>query len=409
MPSSPLRILVFAEGATLAHVGRPYLLAESLAEKRCEIIFARPSDYAWLTRQAPFEVTNLQCQHASIFSQRLEKGSPLYDLPTLESYVEQDRLLIKKYCPDVILGDFRLSLSVSARLENIPYATICDAYWSPEAGTLNPPLPSLNFARHLPLAVAESVFRLIAPIAFGIHANPMNQLRRKHNLKTFGNDIRLAYTDSDLRLFANIPQLFPQIRTHDGACFIGPICWSPRMPLPTSFPADQTLVYVSMGSSGNTDILSTVFAALQNLSLPAVVSTAGRPIPAVNELNNVWVYDYLPGDTAAAMATLTICNGGSPTTNQAIIAGCPVLGITTNMDQMLNMRAISQAGCGVSLRSDRITITTVENAIQTLLDTKTANSRACSQDIAAGVASSAMKDPGIGALANLLRLKNRAS
>jgi UDP:flavonoid glycosyltransferase YjiC (YdhE family) len=48
-----------------------------------------------------------------------------------------------------------------------------------------------------------------------------------------------------------------------------------------------------------------------------------------------------------------ICNGGSPTTYQALAAGVPVIGIARNLDQFLNMRLLEKAGVGILLRSDR--------------------------------------------------------
>jgi UDP:flavonoid glycosyltransferase YjiC (YdhE family) len=50
---------------------------------------------------------------------------------------------------------------------------------------------------------------------------------------------------------------------------------------------------------------------------------------------------------------LVICNGGSPTSQQALAAGVPVIGIASNLDQFLNMQAIEAAGAGVLSRADR--------------------------------------------------------
>jgi len=49
-----------------------------------------------------------------------------------------------------------------------------------------------------------------------------------------------------------------------------------------------------------------------------------------------------------------ICNGGSPTSQQALAAGVPVLGIAGNLDQYLNMDGVVRAGAGALLRSDRL-------------------------------------------------------
>ena len=57
-------------------------------------------------------------------------------------------------------------------------------------------------------------------------------------------------------------------------------------------------------------------------------------------MGHVHVTDYLPGDIVARHSRLVVCNGGSPTSHQALLAGVPVLGIPDNLDQVLNMSPI---------------------------------------------------------------------
>jgi UDP:flavonoid glycosyltransferase YjiC (YdhE family) len=70
--------------------------------------------------------------------------------------------------------------------------------------------------------------------------------------------------------------------------------------------------------------------------------------------DNVHIADYLPGEQAAQRSRLVICNGGSPTSQQALAAGVPVLGIAGNLDQYLNMAGVVRSGAGMLLRSDRL-------------------------------------------------------
>jgi UDP:flavonoid glycosyltransferase YjiC (YdhE family) len=121
-----------------------------------------------------------------------------------------------------------------------------------------------------------------------------------------------------------------------------------------------------MGSSGSPRLLETIIASLVEMNLAVVASTAGAPIPR-HEWHNVWFAEYLPGEKAAAKAALVICNGGSPTTQQALAAGAAVIGLCENMDQMLNMRGLVASGAGVAFRVDRMTPQNLVNAVQTLL------------------------------------------
>ncbi len=365
------RVLFLAEGATLAHVGRPLVLAQGLDKSAFDVTFARPLGFSWLTANTDFRVLDLECQSTQTFAQRLERGQPLYDFETLDRYAQADLALIDAIQPDVIVGDFRLSLSVSARLCSVPYITICDAYWSPER-PLQPMLPVMNFTPYVPLALAETVFRAIAPLAFRLHARPMEALRKRYGLPSLGHDLRLCYTDADLRLFANIPALFPEVCRTASADFLGPIAWSPPDRTDLRLPdGDGPLVYVTMGSSGDPRVLATLIPLLEAVGARTMIATAGKTLPPdIIGLNRTLVYDFLPGDQLCRMAQLVVCNGGSPTTNQALVHGVPVLGIANNMDQFLNMRAIEAYGAGLLLRADRIDRTGLGRALNRFSDSK---------------------------------------
>jgi UDP:flavonoid glycosyltransferase YjiC (YdhE family) len=348
------KVLFFAEGATLAHVARPFVLAGGLSRDHFEIVFARPSAFAWLTDGAQFPVVDLQCQAPSIFAHRLDHGLPLYDLATLEQYVEADLALIDSLKPDVVVGDFRLSLSVSARLRGVPYVTICDVYWSPEL-PLDPQLPVLGFTPYLPLAFAERIFRTVAPLAFRLNARPMERLRARHGLPSLGHDLRRCYTDADLRLFANFPALFSEVLPSGQADFVGPVAWSPPDREDLVFPEGEgPLVYLTMGSSGDPRALATLIPVLEEAGARVMVASAGRSLPPGIGSPQTRIYDFLPGDQLCRHAQMVVCNGGSPSTNQALAYGVPVLGVARNMDQFLNMKAIEHYGAGLVVRSDRL-------------------------------------------------------
>ena len=367
MPISKPKVLFFAEGATLAHVARPLVLARALDRSRFVTILARPKAFQWLTTDAPFRVRELPCQDGAVFAHRLEHGLPLYDYATLMRYVEDDLALIDSEKPDVIVGDFRLSLSVSARLRSIPYISICDAYWSPEQ-TLDAPLPVLRFTRFTPIPLAKLIFRSVSNLALRIHAAPLEQLRARYGLLPLGHDLRRCYTDADLRLFANFPALFPNVKISQSAAFIGPIAWSPENTLALDFTDKETpLIYVTMGSSGNPHLLEKIIPILEQGGNQIMVASAGKPISLKTTSTKTRVFDYLPGNIICQHAKLVICNGGSPTTNQALANGIPVLGIAQNMDQFLNMQAIEKFGAGLIMRADRTSERCIRNTISELM------------------------------------------
>jgi UDP:flavonoid glycosyltransferase YjiC (YdhE family) len=151
---------------------------------------------------------------------------------------------------------------------------------------------------------------------------------------------------------------------------LGVIPWSPELLPPATLGAGDTslpLVYVTLGSSGDQSALSAVLAGLEKLPLRGLLATAGRPAPRGLPASFTHA-DYVPGDLVARQSRFVITNGGSSTGYQALMAGVPVLGIPSNLDQYLAMQAITRAGVGLELRSAGLKPEQVRRAAQQLCD-----------------------------------------
>lgn len=350
--SAKRRVLFVAEAVTLAHVARPLALARMLDPARYEVIFACDPRYNSLLDTSQIKLLPLHSISSEQFLKSLASGSRLYDKATLDNYVRADLDLIKACQPEIIVGDFRLSLSVSARLAGKPYITISNAYWSPYAKPhfTVPELPMLKFTG---VKLGQRLFDWVRPFAFRYHALPLNQLRKQYGLPPLGLDLRRVYTDADYTLYADIPQLVPTYDLPDTHHYVGPTLWSPAGPLPdwwSSLPEDKPIVYVTLGSSGRGGLLPMVLKALANMPVTVIAASAGRGLPE-NVPHNAFVTDYLPGEEAAKRAALVISNGGSQTSYQALANGKPVIGMPTNLDQYLNMQYLQQAGVGLTIRA----------------------------------------------------------
>ncbi|MBP6898867.1 MAG: glycosyltransferase [Burkholderiaceae bacterium] len=365
-----LKLLFFAEAVTLAHVARPVALARQLDAARYDIAIACAPRYARFAQGGPWTVLPLHSLQPERFNAALSQGRPVYDVDTLSAYVDEDRALIEQHRPDAVIGDFRLSLAVSARLAQVPYLAIANAYWTPLAPPRFP-MPVLPLSRALPLPLARALFVIGRPFVFPSHCQPMNRLRQRHGLPGYGSDLRRVYSDADHLLLPDAPALFADIVPGAHASWIGPLAWAPALHLPPWWAETETpgapWVYVTLGSSGPPAALQLVLQALADQPVRVMASTAGGPVPAQVPAN-ARLADYLPGDAAAARAQLMVCNGGSLGTQQALAAGVPVLGLASNMDQFLNMAPIEAAGAGITLRTDRLSVRTVAQASSLLLD-----------------------------------------
>jgi UDP:flavonoid glycosyltransferase YjiC (YdhE family) len=349
------KILFVAEAVTLAHVGRPLALAQTLDRQRYDVHVACAPGYEMFFKGSHVSSWTISSISSARFLAALAAGKPVYDAATLKQYVLDDLRLLQAVRPDVVIGDFRLSLSVSARRAAVPYVGLINAYWSPYVAQRYT-VPAIGLARVLPIPLAETLFRLVQPLAFALHSMPLNRVRRAYGLPSLGRDLRRVYTDADHMLYADIPEMFPAHELPATHSYLGPVVWSPPTGLPPwwdALPPARQIVYVTLGSSGQGALLPKVLQALAPLPVTVIAATAGNidpgPLPA-----NAHTAMYLPGMMAAQRAGLVICNGGSPTSQQALTAGVPVLGIAGNLDQYLNMQGVLAAGAGALLRSDRL-------------------------------------------------------
>ncbi|MEO6082089.1 MAG: glycosyltransferase [Umezawaea sp.] len=373
---SRTRVLILAEAVTLAHVARPVALAAGLDPARFAVHFATAPRFDALIGPLGHVRHDLDSITPVRFLDALDRGAPVYTAADLRRYVHEDLRLIAEVEPDVVVGDFRLSLSASARLAGVPYATITNVYWS-SCARQRFPLPELPLTRTLGVRAAGALFPLARPFAFAAHTIPLNRVRREHGLTSLGTDLRRTYTDADQVLFSDAPELAPPHTL--AACheFLGPVLWSPAVTEPdwlAELPPDRPVVYVTLGSSGQRRLLDQALRALAELPVTVVVARAGaEPVPVPLPLplplpDNVFMADYLPGEAVARRAALVVCNGGSPAVQQALAAGRPVLGLPGNMDQHLSMRSAVAAGVGLPVRSEHATAETIARAARRLLD-----------------------------------------
>jgi UDP:flavonoid glycosyltransferase YjiC (YdhE family) len=366
---SPRRILLFAEAVTLAHVARPLWFARCLRDAPYRIAFAASQRVSTHIAAEGMDRLELDSIEPGVFLAALADGKPLYDAATLCRYVEADLAVIAQFRPDLVVGDFRLSLSISARQAKVPYVSIASAYWSPHYTPPRWPVPTLPITRSLPIGLAQALFSAARPLAFAMHCGPLNAARRCFGLPPLPRDLRRIYTDADRVAYSDLPELFPVAGLPPTHRFVGPALWEPALPLPAwweQVPTDRPVVYVTLGSSGDAALMPAIADALASLPVSVLLATAGAAAPAAWP-QNVFAAPYLPGLRASARAQLVVCNGGNLTAYQAVAGGAPVLGICGNLDQFLNMQAFERAGAGRTLRADRFSPAELRHAVGAML------------------------------------------
>ena len=374
MSHTPKRKILFVgEAVTLAHVVRPLTLARSLDRSGYEIIFASDSRYCNIVGDIEFDQEEIFTIPNDYFLNAIVNGKTGYTYEILEKYVQNDLSVIKATDPDIIVGDFRLSLMISCKLASKRYINITNAYWSPHSVIDYFPIPEHPFSKKFGIKFSEKFFNMFSRLIFSMINSPWNRLLKKYNLPSVGSDIRNVFSQGDFVVYADIPDLYSlKENIPFSQRFIGPVLWAPEVNFPDwwgNIPFDKKVVYVNLGSSGNKDIIPIVCKILNQLSLIGIIALTGGKQSGIRS-NNLFFADYLPGDQVAEFSDLVICNGGSPTTYQALSKGVPVLGLVTNMDQCLNMHYLENYGIGLMMRNWAISEKGLKLCINKLLAEK---------------------------------------
>lgn len=350
----PKHIVFFAEAVTLAHVARCVALANALADRNYRVTLATDSRYDAILGEINFTQVPLNSVSSEFFAKQLAQGLPIYTSKILTAYVKEDLQLIEQLKPDFIIGDFRLSLAISSRLAKVPYATITNAYWSPYA-TIDYPIPELPLTKIFGVSSAQKLFDLVRPLVFKIHALAFNKTRKRFGLPPLPYDMREIYTHADYTLYADVEGIIPMKTLPSNHVFIGPVLWSANASLPDwweSVPTDKPIIFVTLGSSGDSRLLPMIIATLAKMPVTVICATAKRS-SLIKPDQNVFIAEYLPAEIAVMKADIVICNGGSPMVYQSLVENKLIIGIPSNLDQYLMMSAMHKTGKGIMVRSGK--------------------------------------------------------
>ena len=352
----------------MAHFVRPLALADSLDTGRYDIHFYSPARFFGFVKDKPFAIGELRTMPGERFLENTARGAPVFPADVIRGYVKQDRELIGRIKPDLVIGDMRLSLPISAQLEGAQSAVMINAYWSPYTKRRSI-IPSLPLTRVVPPRLLGPVYKLAEPLAYAVHVGEMNRVRKEFGIPALPADIRVMYTEGSYVLYPDIPEFVPACNLPANHRYVGICQWTP----PTAKPDwwDRMLVdpkpkvFVSLGSSGPLRVFPALLGALSKLPVSVLISTSGRPIPHLGP--DAYVADLLPFTETAAQCSVVVSHGGSGGLYPAIAAGTPVLGIPSNADQQLSTAVLQESGAGLGVRVEEASQGRLLRALEKLL------------------------------------------
>jgi UDP:flavonoid glycosyltransferase YjiC (YdhE family) len=353
------RLLFIGEGISLAHVARPAVLGRWAREAGYDVAFACGPAYAAVARAEEFDPITLTTIIPETFHKRMAAGKFFYTSWELDGYVRAELEIIDRVQPDLVVGDFRLSLDVSTTLAAVPLLSLTNAHWSPVAACRFPP-PRAGPLGFLPNALRNRLFDAIRFLVLRYFAVPLNLVRRRNGLQEL-HDFREHFCAGNWCAYLDAPDLYPKLRDGGnkilpaGHFFLGPVVWEPRNQCPLALEvlgSERPLVYVTLGSSGNTDALPDVLRTLVELDCSIALSGVDkaqeaalrRSIPVLEgRCVMAPLFDPRP---VLEHARVTVCHGGSGTVYQSLAAGVPVLCLPGNPDQALVAAAAEEQGVG---------------------------------------------------------------
>jgi MGT family glycosyltransferase len=344
------RILAMPDGNWLSHVSRPFEIAKVLRRRGHEVLFASDGEYMRLPAEAGFEIHGARTLDPDHVLRCSRSGHVnWWDLAEIEAMVEDELRVLGELRPDLVIGDFRLTLSTSCERHGVPYAAVLNAAWT---NYYDAPLRApehLAVTRLLGRALTTRLLPAVKGMIVWNDARPFRRYRRRHGLSPRGNiwDVWRG----DLNLMVDTPDYGPTRDLPPSFRYVGPVFWEPDLPAPAwldELDPERPTLYFTMGSTGYARFFELAVELFGDSRYQVIMTTAG--MASFDSLpGNCWGVDYAPGSALMQRADAVVCQGGNGTIYQALTHGVPIVGIPTMHDQEFNLDRVVALGTGIHL------------------------------------------------------------
>lgn len=383
-----MKTILFApETINIAETTRMVEIAKLLRDKY-DCIFAGYSDeYSGIIKNAGFEfiplkpwLTKEKTEHLWRVD-RMESFADPFTESELEERVKSEIEAIKNNNVSAVIMGFTLSFAISARVCKTPLI-----YFMPFP--LTEPFLRNNLAN-----VPDDFYRgpvKIIPEKWltGIINNwflntklwikPFKRICFKYGIKPINRLVELY--QGDFNMITDIPELTGVPNLPDNWFYVGFIFAKLDEKIPDiikTIPQDKPLIYCSMGSSANKDILKQVIQAFSSIDC-YVISPMKKHLDEMKLTipKNVYVTDWLPAHIVNPMAKIAVIHGGQGTVQTAVTSGTPFIGIGLQPEQESNIELIVKQGSARRIRKYEFSAKVLKKEIESLLDDKIAFEKA---------------------------------
>ncbi len=157
------KINFFAHAVTLAQFLHPLKWIEILDLDLYDVYLASQPIFKNWVGGKNIQFIETSSLDPALFTEIVVQDKPIYDRLTFEKHIEEDLQILDRIKPDLVIGDFRHSLTVSSRLRKIKYFNITNAYWSTES-KLTYPMPEAPIVHFLGETVYNLTIRPLVPL-----------------------------------------------------------------------------------------------------------------------------------------------------------------------------------------------------------------------------------------------------
>ncbi|MCL4374984.1 hypothetical protein M1523_03945 [Patescibacteria group bacterium] len=337
--------LFFPVEIGLAHIVRPLAVAEALHRRGHRVIFALSRRKQAIFSATPVRLVDVK-NYAADDSQLDIKSFSNYQF--LKQAVNQELELIRKYKPDTVVIDFRISALAAGLIAGKPCVFLSLGESLPEGSYLpNPGLPKIIYR------LFKSLSGPIYHQALIHYLRPLMAVVKEHQINIAWRDWFRTVTFILPEPAFYLPANAKDLHLH----YVAPVSWSGfKNTTPawlSNIKRDGKTIYLTFGGTGfDKRKLIDLSVLLVKSGYRVVVSSGTIADPEdFPKINGVFVARFLPGALVTKKVDLVVCHGGYGTMIEAVQNGTPVLAIPFNPDQIIHGKRMEELGVGRCLFS----------------------------------------------------------
>ncbi len=340
-----MRVLMLVSSSSLGNISRSLELAKFLRDRGEDVFFACDNGY-WSPLVNAYDFTPI-----SIFESRLYKSNEneigIPKLPELMRALDNEKELILKIKPNVVISDWRMTARISTEITEVPCIQIWNSNWGLLAG--HPEFVNPHFYQSYKAIVSS--------------------WQRK--IDTLLNSIKISWTNDKFIMggkFNIIPdhEIFRklQVKNEKKDCvFVGPL-----VPWPVNWKdnSDKIIndtthdITIAFGGHNLPRLKQFIMDIALFLKLRVFCLPSGPPQNLSKSLFSFFPSELLQG-------RFVITHGGIGSIYQSLLVGKPLLVIPQHIEHLDNGFCVERLGVGICISPEQLNKSTLIDAFDSLI------------------------------------------